>query len=219
MRTRPKVATDSYAILDAEGVRAEFSRHLNIPDVQQLQTHARNQGYELATGEETAIGLQQRWEAQTPVTPPRSASADRAVSAAAPVRSLESRVVIQSLTKRDSPRDQGAIVVATVSDGRNTFTQQVLLIAADGNFMGAREFQVQEGQLIETESWWSAIWACLLSKCGSVITGALVACSGTFIAYVGCVLAAAGGCGATCVACATCDCSWWCRWAAGCCDT
>jgi hypothetical protein len=213
MITLPKVATESYAILDAEGVRAEFTRHLNIPDVRRLEAEARNRGYELTSGEEAAIGLQQRWEARTPVAPPRSQS-----PAEPSVRSLDSRIVMHSLTKRDSPRDQGAIVVATISDGRNSYTHQVLLIATDGNFMGAQEFQVQDGQLIEAESWWSAVWRCLLDKCGTVIAGALIACSGSFIAYVGCVLAAAGACGAKCAACATCDCSWWCKWAAGCCD-
>jgi hypothetical protein len=33
------------------------------------------------------------------------------------------------------------------------------------------------------------------------------------------VAAACGGCWVWCAGCATCDCSWWCRWAtAGCCE-
>jgi hypothetical protein len=59
---------------------------------------------------------------------------------------------------------------------------------------------------------------CVTGGCASVCLGALTGCAGVFPVYLQCVVVACGGCAVKCGACAACDCSIWCRWAAGCCE-
>jgi hypothetical protein len=59
---------------------------------------------------------------------------------------------------------------------------------------------------------------CVTNGCAQTCLGSLVACAGAFPIYLKCVAVACGGCALKCGACAACDCSFWCKWAAGCCE-
>jgi hypothetical protein len=79
----------------------------------------------------------------------------------------------------------------------------------------------RDGSLVTTDigalSIFSRLINCVRSTCASVCLGSLTACAGVFPVYLKCVAVACGGCALKCGACATCDCSFWCKWAVGCC--
>lgn len=70
---------------------------------------------------------------------------------------------------------------------------------------------------IQPFSIFSRFIGCVRNSCASTCLGALTACAGVFPIYLKCVVVACGGCAVKCGACAACDCSFWCKWAAGCC--
>src|SRR5450755_1371456 len=196
-RILPKARFEQIEFLDERAVLTDMKARRGKGNLQRLEAEAKKRGYEPLETEDEVFGLRQKFEVREPIRPGSGESGT-------PVVEMEFELVMQSLRKGDS-RDHGAIAVATIRAGRNVETQEILLEAPEGKFLEAREFVFEGDQLIETESWWTAIWRCLLSSCGPVIAGALIACSGSFIAYVGCVLVAAGGCGVKCAACATCN--------------
>jgi hypothetical protein len=70
------------------------------------------------------------------------------------------------------------------------------------------------------DSWWGRIIKCFKDgSCGSGCFNAVMGCPKTsWAAFLACLAGQCGSCVAKCVACATCDCTWWCKWAAGCCE-
>jgi hypothetical protein len=199
-------------LLDDQAVAASLGRLMADPrgkDLQRLDGEARRRGYRKATGPQAQIGLRQRFKADKPVRPPKGVQAQ-------PVQEVEFEISLSALDKSDS-EDQAAIVTVRVNAGQNTEQYDMLLEANDGDFEDVREFKVENDQIVPAKSWWTATRNCITSRCGAICIGALVTCSGTWVAYLGCVAAACGGCWATCAACATCNCRWWCKWAAKCC--
>lgn len=127
-------------------------------------------------------------------------------------------IKVQSYAKAGS-KDKGAVGMVTVKSGGNSDTYQFSLLAPGGDFEKAVEFTVDKNNKVKkANSWWSRWIRCLRNRCASTCLGALTACSGTWAAYFWCVVAACGGCVLRCSGCATCNCRWWCRWAAGCCE-
>jgi hypothetical protein len=133
-----------------------------------------------------------------------------------PVRDVEFSLVGQSYSKADA---EGAVVTLTIRAGGN-YAQQSILVEQEvgGNYQQIRESVVENDQVVPADSWWSAWVGCLYRNCAWSCLQSLWSCSGTWAAYFWCVVAWCGGCVTKCAGCATCDCSWWCRWAVGCCD-
>jgi hypothetical protein len=79
----------------------------------------------------------------------------------------------------------------------------------------------RDGSLVTTDigalNIFSRLINCVKGTCASVCLGSLTACAGVFPVYLKCVAVSCGGCALKCGACATCNCSFWCRWAVGCC--
>jgi hypothetical protein len=69
-------------------------------------------------------------------------------------------------------------------------------------------------------TFWQRFVACLRGSCASGCLGAVATCAakgGGWAAFLACLAVTCGGCALKCSACAACDCTWWCKWAAGCC--
>lgn len=178
--------------------------------LKKLEDEAQKRGYRRAAGQRPEIAMRQKFRSAQPVRPP-------AGEQGAAVQDLQIDISLRALEKPNS-QDQAAIATVTATAGSHTEVYDMLLEAPNGDFAKAREFEVNErDQLVAANSWWTAARSCAIGKCGSVCIGALVACSGTWAAYLLCVAAACGGCWVRCAACATCNCRWWCKWATGCC--
>jgi len=193
----------------ALGMQRRLAQPLGFAAMSRLDQEARARGYRPLTGPGAEFGLRQRIRSRVQVNAPAGETGPS-------VQELQFELAIRALEKGDS-EDQAAIAIATITAGQNTEELDLLLEARGGNFARAREFKVMNERVVPANSWWTAAQSCVLSRCSSVCTGALVTCSGTWAAYLLCVAAACGGCWVSCAACATCNCRWWCRWAAGCC--
>jgi hypothetical protein len=68
-------------------------------------------------------------------------------------------------------------------------------------------------------TFWQRFVTCLRGGCSSTCLGSIGTCAakGGWAAVLACIASSCGGCALRCSACAACDCSWWCKWAAGCC--
>jgi hypothetical protein len=196
-------------VVDHPTAQKKFKEHLaSRPDLKRLQDEAKKRGYQAKDTAEETFAFRATTKASGQVKAPIRIGG-------AAVQDVEVELVGQSVTKG---RNQGAIVACTVRAGRNEETYDFYLEAPGGQFERATEWTVEAGKVVQANSWWSAWVGCLRSRCASTCLSALWQCSGTWTAYFWCVVAKCGGCVLKCAACSTCDCSWWCRWAVGCCD-
>ncbi|GAA2603448.1 hypothetical protein [Streptomyces tubercidicus] len=112
----------------------------------------------------------------------------------------------------------GAVIVRA-NGGEYENIYALTLEAPNQNYTAVTETTVQGGTLRVVDGWWDALTGCLGRDCGSVCLGAAISCPKVnWIAFLACLAGRCGGCIVKCAACATCDCSWWCKWAAGCCN-
>jgi hypothetical protein len=209
-KEEPRLRREQVELLDRNEVLTSVKGRREKGKLKRLADEARKRGYEPDDSPGQVLGYRERFEAVDEQRPPRGEQGQA-------VRETEFELVLQTFKKKNS-RDQAAVGTATIRAGNNVEEYPILLEAPEGDFNQYNEFTVEGDSVVETESWWTAVLGCMRSRCLSVCAGALVSCSGTWIAYVLCVLAACGGCGVTCAACATCNCRWWCRWATGCCS-
>ncbi|GAA3162796.1 MULTISPECIES: hypothetical protein [Streptomyces] len=137
------------------------------------------------------------------------------------VREIESSLLVQSHTVEDQ---QVAECVATVKGnpaGISVDHVFVLTTTTENFLTGVTEHVTgSDGQLAVVDGWWDALKSCLSSSdCGGqCITAALTCPPATWAVYLACLAGRCGLCVVKCAACATCDCTWWCRIAAGCCN-
>jgi len=195
----PKAAHDAYR-----------ARAKDRKEVGKLSDEVKQRGYSAKDEPEGAFGIRVKARATKDVRP-TSASA----AAGEAVRTVEFELLGLSASKSGA---EAAVATCVVKAGRQELVYDFLLEAPGGDFSRAREWTILDGKVVEAHSWWSAWVGCLQRSCASTCLTSLFACTGTWAAYFWCVAAACGGCVLRCSACATCDCSWWCRWAAGCCD-
>jgi hypothetical protein len=176
--------------------------------LRRLADEARARGYRAHDDQEEFLGVRLRSQATHDVEPTGPTRGPA-------VRRVEFEIVGQSFSKDGA---EGAVATGVVRAGGNEQAYDLLLEAPGGRFSEAREFTLVNDQIVPANSWWSAWTGCLRGSCASTCLTSLVTCTGTWAGYFWCVAATCGGCVLRCSACATCDCSWWCRWATGCCD-
>lgn len=196
---RQLFVTAETATLEKATVAARhLARHTKDPGVQALVMDLGKQGFQpLKTGNKAFFGTQKSYKASDGTTAQFSLN-------------------IQSYRKAGS-KDEAALGVATFTSGKEKETYRFTLVAPNGNFNKARERKVDARNAVRAaNSWWTAFRGCARG-CGTPCAAALVSCSGTWTAYLWCLAATCGGCVLRCVGCASCNCRWWCRWAAGCC--
>ncbi|MFF9158403.1 hypothetical protein ACF1AB_39965 [Streptomyces sp. NPDC014846] len=112
---------------------------------------------------------------------------------------------------------------ATVIEVPGTSYKQVdafVLEAHNGDLLDAKELVPTSSSVLEErDGWWDALTGCLGRDCGGVCLSAAMSCPKVnWAAFLICLAGRCGVCVVKCAACATCNCSWWCKWAAGCCD-
>ena len=138
------------------------------------------------------------------------------------VTKLDFTYTVQELRKAGS-NDKAAIVVTTLAAPGvfgGTDIDVRLLVAPNGDVEKAAEmrFDKVSGTVVQTNSWWTRFKKCITGKCGSTCKASLGTCAfAGWAAYLQCVAIACGGCSAKCVACASCNGRFWCRWAVGTC--
>ena len=207
----PAVENETVELLDPKAAHDAFrARAKERHQLGKLTDEVKARGYSPHDRPEETFGIRVKARATGDVRPPSPSAAG-----AEAVRTIEFELVGQSASKSGA---EAAVVTCVVKAGRNELVYDFLLEAPAGDFSRAREFAVQDDQVVMAHSWWSAWVGCLRRSCASACLSSLFACAGTWAAYFWCVAAACGGCVLRCAGCATCDCSWWCRWAAGCCD-
>ena len=128
---------------------------------------------------------------------------------------------VQDYAKPGS-KDAAAIAQVEVVAGGRSEVYSFSLIAPEGNFEMAEEYQVGEtGGIVsvtKANSWWSCTKQRIKDKCGSACLSALTTCpTSSWVAYLGCLAVKCGGCFLKAGACCGCNCKWWCKWATGCC--
>jgi hypothetical protein len=212
MPDQAEIMLEQNEILDAQAAAKGLEKRLKDPKgrLKRLEEEATRRGYRKIAGPRAEFGLRQKFKANRPIRPPRGEQG-------AAVQELEFEFSLRALEIPDS-EDQAAIASVTITAGKNTEEYEMLLESVGNDFEEIREFMIENDQVVAANSWWTAARSCVIGKCGSVCIGSLVACSGTWAAYLICVAAACGGCWLKCSACATCNCRWWCRWATGCCS-
>ena len=209
MPTGPNIAAVRIELLDpAKVMQSVQSRAMRGP-LAVLKNEAEKRGYAAATGAKNAYGYRHVFVATKEIKPPKGETG-------AAVKETSVEIHVQSFTKKGS-KDQAALMVVTIQAGTNTETREMLLEAPGGNFATPKEYVIVNNKVTPAKSWWTAFVSCLKSKCIANCLSALLKCSGTWAAYLACVLATCAACGTYCVACATCNCKWWCKWAVGCC--
>ena len=208
----PPIRMETVELMDPGAVQAEWAQVAEArPQMRQLAQASNARGYVPLETEDAVLGVRYRAQAGAEITAPRE------FGVTASVQQVEFEIRVRSLVMPGTA-NQAAIATATISAGENSSTYEAFLEARNGNFNQVTEYTIAGNRLTQAESWWTALVRCLSGSCATTCLGALVSCTGAWAAYVLCVLAACGGCGAKCAACATCNCSWWCRWAAGCCE-
>lgn len=205
---QPIIAFHTLEFLDPpQVVRALAQRRRKEPKLRALFEHAEQLGYRPATGAKNVLSYRGTYRSVKPIKDPRSAQT---------VEESSFELNVQDLKKSGSS-DQLAIVTLEVKAGRNSDAYECLLVAPGGNFAKAREFMVERNKVVRARSHWGRFWRCLGGRCSTICASALFACSGTWVAYFGCLAVTCGGCYFWCWSCAVCRCRWWCRWAVGCC--
>jgi hypothetical protein len=203
------ITSEVVEVIDERTAHERFKKQLqDRPHLKTLHEEAKKRGYQIHDEPGETFAIRVRTKANRELPP-------RAGVAGSPVGDIEFELVGQSISKGGA---QGALATSTIRGGGHEETYEMLLEAPQGNFRQTREFTIQHEKIVETHSWWSAWVGCLRNSCSSTCLNALWQCTGTWTAYFWCVVGRCGGCVVKCAACSTCDCSWWCRWAVGCCD-
>ncbi len=184
-------------------------------EVKAVLSHAAKQGFTPSTSPKDVQGFKRTY------TPEGKVEKDGVV-----VTRLDISYHVQELKKVGS-KDTAAMVVLTskANGAEGQFATDVrFLVAPGGNIEKIVEmkFDPSTARVVPTNSWFTRLKNCIRGKCGSAckdaLTGCLGAGAGGIVAYLGCLAVKCGGCSARCVACATCNCRFWCRWATGCCE-
>jgi hypothetical protein len=203
------VGSEMVELLDSDRALKAFKAHAKRPEVGKLKEHVTKRGYVLLDKPEDAFSIKSTVKATGAVRPPAGTSGKQ-------IQTVEFELLGMSTIK--DKKDHGAVASSIIRAGDNELVYDFVLEAPGMDFRKAKEFALHDGKVVDANSWWSAWVGCLRGRCASTCLTSLGACSGTWAAYFWCVAAACGGCVLRCAACAGCDCSWWCRWASGCCD-
>lgn len=135
-------------------------------------------------------------------------------------KTLTNTIYVQDYKKGNTT---GALGIVTISDGKNVETYTFSLEKTGNNLNDVTEHFVNDKlEVVKANSWYSCLYKTLQAKCGSTLgLKLLTTCWSAYInlswtSFLNCIKQA--WCGVSSLACCSCDCSWWCKWAAGCCD-
>lgn len=200
-------------VFDGTTAMAKSAALASRKEVKTVLAHARSSGFTPSTKSSDFQGFK------------RSYKPDGVVSEGEQtVTRLDHTYQVQELKKAGS-KDFAAVVISTfnavgVSGGTQTDVRYLFAPGGDITKTTEMKFDHATGKVVSTNSWFSRLKACVGSKCSAPCKDALTSClaSGGIAGYLICFARKCGGCSAKCVACASCNCRWWCKWAAGCCQ-
>jgi len=189
-------------VLKSTALSTYFKKLLQVDhEIKALDSHLKTQGFAAQKAAKNFYGIRETYQQEG--------------------KKVTYTVRLQDYTKQGS-KDAAAIGQVTVKAGDRSQTYSFYLFAPNGNFEAMEEFQVDKKlNIIKANSWWSCVKRYIRNKCASACINALVSCApgaSTVVGYVLCVAAKCGGCVLKSLVCCGCDCSWWCKWAVGCCD-
>lgn len=221
---QPLIKTTQLYVLDPPDVMRSMEsrgRH-GDSELAKVLEGARRMGFaELgdgAGGEDRYWGWQTTYTPRSPVEPPADIAAlsNERLPAA---EELTGQVLVRGAGSTGG--DQAAVLDVNISAGPYIKESTLLLRCPGGNCDQITEHAVNgdTNELELVDGWWDRFRNCL-GGCGGPCLAALGTCIGTgaIPAILACLAIRCGGCAAKCAACATCDCTWWCKWAAGCCE-
>jgi hypothetical protein len=137
----------------------------------------------------------------------------------------DGNTITQSIYVQDYKKGNtaGAIGIVTVSDGKNEDTYTFSLEKTGNKETDVLEHFVNKNNEVEkANSWYTCLYKTLQAKCGSTVGLKLLStcwnayASWSWSSLLNCIKGSL--CGVISITCCTCDCSLWCKWAAGCCD-
>ncbi len=208
----PRIKTMTVEVFDGASALTKLQAVASKREVKAALAHALAQGFAPSNKASDVQGFKRTYKPEGTVS-----------KGGETVKKLDYSYLIQDLKKAGSA-DRAAIVVGTLSAPGITGGSEVdvrYLVAPNGDVTKAIEMRYEAAKkgMIGTQSWWTRFKACITGKCAKTCAASLGTCSFTgWAGYLQCVAIACGGCSARCVACASCKCRWWCRWAAGCCE-
>ena len=137
---------------------------------------------------------------------------------------LNGATVTQTILIQDYKKGNTAGAMGTISffDGKNQEGYTFSLEKTGNNSTDVLEHYVNEnGEVVKANSWYT----CLRNKFNSICSNHLAfdncwSAYKSWTSFVSCILGIVCrvASGPKAFACCSCDCSWWCKWAAGCCD-
>ncbi|MCP2163923.1 hypothetical protein [Goodfellowiella coeruleoviolacea] len=150
------------------------------------------------------------------------------LSSAVPVGSSEvenvnSAFIVQSLTNGSTQLALCATIIKGQPAGETLGEVFALRTTTGGQLDQVEEFTPEptaEGKVVLRDGWWNRLTTCLSREnCGTTCLNAALTCPKVnWAVFLGCLAGRCGGCIVKCAACATCDCSFWCKFVAGCCN-
>lgn len=169
---------------------------------------------DMALNEGPTVGFTSTGVLSEPLNPPEEVTARQSVE------KVNNSFFARTFT---GPNGEQMAACATVIEVPGTDYRHMdvfVLEATDGDLLHANELvPVSADRLEERDGWWDRVIRCLGRDCGGVCLGAAVSCPKVnWAAFLICLAGRCGVCVIKCGACATCDCTWWCKWAAGCCE-
>lgn len=218
MSSDPQVKESTFAIHDSQAAADEWRRIAGYESVLDEMISALPSRLRLAKGtplnEGATVGFSSTTTLDGPLHPPAGVATRESVEKLN--NSFFSRTFV-------GPAGEQMAACATVIEVPDTSYKTVdafVLEARDGDLLNAKELAVTSANVLEErDGWWDALTGCLGRDCGGVCLSAALSCPKVnWAAFLICLAGRCGVCVVKCAACATCNCTWWCKWAAGCCD-
>ena len=122
---------------------------------------------------------------------------------------------VQDYVKKNS-KDSAAVAEVEISSQGQKRTYTFILEAQGGDINKVKEMKVSEEGKVQAAN---SFWSCVYRRCPCMAN--FYSCwNGSWTYYFSCIWRNCGlSCWTSASACCSCDCSWWCRWAVGCCDS
>ena len=129
---------------------------------------------------------------------------------------LTNTIYVQDYKKGNT---SGALGIVSITDGKNEESYTFSLEKKGNNFNDVEEYYVNEKlEVVKANSWYTCLSKTLQAKCGSTLGLKLLTTCwvSSWTSFLNCIKQTF--CGAIALSCCSCDCSWWCKTVAGCCD-
>ncbi|GAA0375231.1 hypothetical protein Acor_67390 [Acrocarpospora corrugata] len=160
------------------------------------------------------VGFGATWNLKEPYLAADAHEGDRAV------KTIESSLICNSYNT--GSEHVGVFATVMKPDVGDEKVDLFVLRTSDFIIEGVKEYipdSTNHGRLAVRDGWWDALVGCLGRSCGGVCLSAALTCPKiNWAAFLVCLAGRCGLCVVKCGACATCDCTWWCRPVVGCCN-